>query len=65
MKPGRRYLLPSGRVVEVITVRHDGVTPVASCGYVKRGQLAPAGERMRGRVSLCTTWLAKHGRPTV
>lgn len=64
MKPGARFLLPSGRVVQVLGIHHDSLTPVASCGYVDRGRLRSEGIERKHRVSLRTTFLARFGRPT-
>ncbi len=65
MRRGARFLLPSGRVVEVLGGHRDDGGVVVQCGYVDRGRLRGQGAFKEQRLSLRESWLLRHGRPTV
>lgn len=65
IRPGSRFTLPSGRVVEVLTrnrsPRSGPKSDVFDCGYLHDGEVMPPGYGLRNRVALTRDWLLANG----
>lgn len=59
LKPGERYVLPSGKNVEVLEPVNTGAS-VVKLAYVHKGRALPPGRGYSGHVTLRVDWFLVH-----